>query len=42
MVGLGDSWDFLPTREGLIQPLRSAWEDDTCLGLQSEGTRSKK
>lgn len=30
------------TRGALNQPLRSAWEDDTCLGLQSEGTRSKK
>lgn len=31
-----------PTRKALIQSLRSAWQDDTCLGLQSEGTRSRK
>lgn len=28
-------------REALIQPLRSPWEDDTCLGRQSEGISSK-
>lgn len=26
----------------LTQPLRSAWEDDTCLGRQSQATRARK
>lgn len=37
-----DSEACFLTREAVIQPLRSAWEDDTCLGLQSEGTRYRK